>query len=160
MILNKTTEYALTVLGYMAISQEEIFPAEMLHQKLEIPRRYLRKLLTDLSKLGIIKSAKGRKGGFVFAKSMAEISLASIIQTVEGSEVMGNCILGHKNCNDEQPCVMHEIWLEAKSKMMDTLSNTTLQDLKDKKAAQTQLNGVLGIYSPSKLKTEELIQSI
>jgi Rrf2 family protein len=138
MILNKTTEYALTVLGYMSISQEQIFPAEMLHEKLEIPRRYLRKLLTDLSKLGIIKSAKGRKGGFVFAKPLSEITLASIIETVEGSEVMGNCILGHQICKEEQPCVMHEIWMEAKTKMMDTLSNTTLQDLKNKKAAQTQ----------------------
>jgi Rrf2 family iron-sulfur cluster assembly transcriptional regulator len=157
MNFNKTTEYALTVLGYMAISQEEIFPAEMLHEKLEIPRRYLRKLLTDLSKLGIIRSAKGRKGGFVFAKSISDISLAFIIQTVEGSEVMGNCLLGHQNCNELQPCVMHDIWLEGKSKMMDTLSNTTLQDLKDKKAAQTQLKGVIGIFSPSKLKAEELI---
>ena len=132
MILNKTTEYALTVLSYMAISENEISSAEFLHNKLEI-RRYLRRLMTDLSRLGFIRSSKGRKGGFVFAKPLEEISLASIIKTVEGAEVMGSCILGHQKCKEEQPCVMHETWVEAKTKMLDTLSNTTLYDLKEKK---------------------------
>ena len=136
MILNKTTEYALTILSYMAISREELFSAEILHIQLDIPRSYLRRLLTDLSKLGFIKSAKGRKGGFVFAKPLKEISLSQIIQTVEGSEVMSSCILGHNSCKEEKPCVMHETWLEAKTKMMDTLSGTTLLDLKRKKEAQ------------------------
>ena len=139
MILNKTTEYALSLLGYMAVSQNDIFSAEFLHDELDIPRRYLRKLLTDLSKLGFIRSAKGRKGGFVFAKPLEEITLASIINTVEGSEVMRSCILGHTKCNEEQPCVMHETWLEAKSKMLEALSNTSLYDLSLKKNNRTLL---------------------
>ena len=139
MILNKTTEYALSVLGYMAISQNDIFSAEFLHDELDIPRRYLRRLLTDLSKLGFIRSAKGRKGGFVFAKPLEEISLAFIINTVEGTEVMQSCILGHQKCKEEQPCVMHETWLEAKAKMMDALSNTTLSDLREKKKDRNQI---------------------
>ena len=136
MILNKTTEYALTVLSFMAINPEELSSAEYLHIQLDIPRRYLRKLLTDLSRLGFIRSEKGRKGGFVFAKPLEEISLSDIIQKVEGSEVMASCILGHHSCKEEQPCVMHETWLLAKKKMIDTLSNTTLYDLKKKKEAQ------------------------
>jgi Rrf2 family transcriptional regulator, iron-sulfur cluster assembly transcription factor len=133
MIFNKTTEYALSILGFMAIGQEEIFSAEYLHDELEIPRRYLRKLLTDLSRLGFIRSAKGRKGGFVFAMPLEEISLASIIQKVEGTEVNSSCIGGHQSCNENQPCVMHDIWVEAKTKMVDTLFNTTLLDLKNRK---------------------------
>lgn len=132
MILNKTTEYALTILSFMAVSEEEIFSAESLHERLEIPRRYLRKLLTDLSKHGFIASAKGRKGGFVFAKPLEEINLSLIIQTVEGMEVMENCLLGHRRCKEDQPCIMHETWLEARSKMLDILSNTTLRDLKER----------------------------
>jgi Rrf2 family transcriptional regulator, iron-sulfur cluster assembly transcription factor len=136
MILNKTTEYALTVLGHMAVSDEEIFSAEFLHDKLEIPRRYLRTLLTDLSKLGLIKSAKGRNGGFIFAKPLEEISLSYVIESVEGTTVMGSCILGHTKCNEDQPCVMHETWMEARSSMINTLSNTTLRDLKERKLAK------------------------
>jgi Rrf2 family iron-sulfur cluster assembly transcriptional regulator len=139
MILNKTTEYSLTILSYMAISEDITFSAEFLHEELDIPRLYLRKLLTQLSRLGFIKSSKGRKGGFVFAMPMDEISLAYIIRTVEGSEVMESCILGHLKCKEERPCVMHETWLEAKSKMMDTLANTTLHDLKIKKQIHNKI---------------------
>ena len=120
----------------MAVSEEGIFSAEYLHEKLEIPRRYLRKLLTELSKQGFICSEKGRKGGFVFAMPLEEISLSSIIQTVEGTDFMENCILGHQSCNEDQPCLIHETWLVAKSKMLDTLSNTSLKDLKEKSLAE------------------------
>lgn len=132
MILNKTTEYALTILGFMAVSEEEIFSAELLHERLEIPRRYLRKLLTDLSKHGYVTSAKGRKGGFVFAKPLEEINLSQIIKSIEGTEIFGNCLLGHHTCNENQTCVMHETWSEARSKMLETLSNTSLRDLKER----------------------------
>ncbi len=137
MILNKTTEYSLAVLGYMAVSQDDIFSAEFLHHELKIPRRYLRKLLTDLSKLGFILSTKGRNGGFAFARPLGEINLAAIIKTVEGSELMESCILGHQSCKEEQPCVMHETWLEAKTKMLEALSNTTLHDLRERKKAKS-----------------------
>lgn len=140
MILNKTTEYALAVLAHMAVSDEEIFSAELLHDKLDIPRRYLRTLMTDLSKLGLIKSAKGRNGGFIFAKPIGEISLSQVIEAVEGATVMGNCILGHTKCKEDQRCVMHESWIEARTSMINTLSNTTLHDLKERKKAQDNLN--------------------
>jgi DNA-binding IscR family transcriptional regulator len=45
---------------------------------------------------------------------------------------MKNCLLGFNECNVERPCVMHEIWLETKTKMVDTLKNTTLADLREK----------------------------
>jgi len=132
MILNKTTEYALTVLAFMAIGNESPISAEFLHEQLVIPRSYLRRLLTELSKQGFIRSSKGRKGGFVFARPLDEITLAMIINSQEGTEILGNCILGHLNCREDQPCVMHETWKEARTRMLETLSNTTLQDLKSK----------------------------
>ena len=132
MIFNKTTEYALSVLGFMAMSQDEVFSAEYLHEQLDIPRLYLRKILTELSKSGFVRSTKGRNGGFVFAKPLDEISLADIINKVEGTEVKENCIGGNSKCHAEQLCVMHEVWFEAKSKMVDTLSFTTLLELRNR----------------------------
>lgn len=132
MILNKTTEYALTVLGFMATRNENIYTAEYLHQQLNIPRRYLRSLLTDLSKHGFLKSSSGRNGGFVFAQELKEINLALVINKLEGIDAIGNCILGFSCCIVDKPCIMHEPWMEARSKMIETLTNTTLADLKEK----------------------------
>ncbi|MCX6238086.1 MAG: Rrf2 family transcriptional regulator [Bacteroidia bacterium] len=132
MILSKTTEYALSILSYMATRTDEVYSAEYLFNELKIPRSYLRRLLTGLSKFGFIKSSLGRKGGFVFAKDIKEISFYQIINTMEGADAMNTCLLGFSCCIVDHPCVMHDIWMEARSKMINTLSNTTLADLKEK----------------------------
>jgi len=132
MILNKTTEYALTILGFMATRNENMYSAEYLHKQLNIPRRYLRRILTDLSKHGFLKSTSGRNGGFVFARDLKEISLAMIINTIEGSDAIFTCILGFSCCIVDKPCIMHDSWMDARSKMVDILSNTSLADLKEK----------------------------
>jgi Rrf2 family transcriptional regulator, iron-sulfur cluster assembly transcription factor len=132
MILSKTTEYALTILGFMATRNEEMYSAEFLHQELNIPRRYLRRLLTDLSKHGFLASTKGRNGGFIFAKDLKEINFASIIEAMEGTDILNSCLLGFSCCLVDKPCVMHEAWMEASDKMKETLSNTSLADLRGK----------------------------
>jgi Rrf2 family protein len=132
MILNKTTEYALTILGFMATRNENMYSAEYLHKQLNIPRRYLRRLLTDLSKHGFLKSTSGRNGGFVFARDLNEISLARVINAMEGSGAIFTCILGFSCCIVDKPCIMHDTWMEARSKMVGILTNTTLADLKEK----------------------------
>jgi len=101
-------------------------------KQLNIPRRYLRRLLTDLSKHGFLKSTSGRNSGFVFARDLKEISLAKIINTIEGSDAIFTCILGFSCCNVYKPCIMHDSRMEARTKMVDILSNTSLADLKEK----------------------------
>ena len=132
MILNKTTRYALTVLGFMATRDEEKYSAEYLYEQLSIPKRYLRRLLTDLSRLGFISSAKGRNGGFVFAMPPEEISILRIINSLEEPDAMDKCILGFSCCIVVKPCAMHDQWVEARSKMSNTLTNTSLATLREK----------------------------
>lgn len=132
MILNKTTEYALTILGFMATRNENMYSAEHLHQQLNIPRRYLRRLLTDLASHGFLKSISGRNGGFAFARDLKEINLAMVIKELEGFDGINTCILGFRCCITDKPCIMHESWMAAQSKMIETLTNTTMADLKEK----------------------------
>jgi Rrf2 family transcriptional regulator, iron-sulfur cluster assembly transcription factor len=132
MILNKTTRYALTILGFMATRDEEMYSAEFLFEQLNIPRRYLRRLLTHLSGHGFIRSTKGRNGGFVFAKPPKEISFLNIIDALEEPGAMQTCLLGFSCCIIDKPCAMHDQWIEAQTKMTDTLANTSLADLREK----------------------------
>jgi Rrf2 family protein len=117
MILNKTTEYALTLLGFMATRNEPVYSAETLHLELKVPRRYLRKLLTDLSKHGFLKSTKGRIGGFVFARKLEDIHLLQVIEALEGQQMTNRCILGFSCCIVDKPCIMHNMWKEATDKL-------------------------------------------
>lgn len=139
MILAKTTEYSLAILGFMATRDEASYSAEYLHEQLKIPRRYLRKLLTELSRHGYLTSLKGRNGGFIFAKNLREINFADIIETLEKTKIGSRCIMGFTCCMVDKPCLMHDSWTEATEKLRDTLAATNLADLREKYLADKKI---------------------
>ena len=129
MILTKTTEYAVRVLAYMAKEKDQLLSAKYLHEQLQIPYKYLTRLMTDLAKNGYLVSVKGRDGGFRIIKDLKEISLANIVQSVEGMDSFNACILGFHECSSENPCAMHFVWEGNKKQLLKTLKTTTLNDL-------------------------------
>jgi len=133
MNFTKTTEYALRILSLMATEDMKLFPADYFHRRLDIPQRYLRRLMTNLTKSGLIESCRGRNGGFVFARNPSSIYIADIIIAVEGSVSINPCIMGFKECALQNPCPMHNLWEETKNSMMEILTTVSLADMKKTK---------------------------
>ena len=131
MNFSKTTAYALSTLSFLADHEGEKFSAKQLHMKLEIPWPYLRQLLTSLSKSGFIESIQGRNGGFILKRSADQITLAEIVDAVEGLDVLDTCIMGFKKCPFNHTCAMHETWVTVKESIVNILKNTTLDQLKE-----------------------------
>lgn len=129
MNFSKTSKYALRILGYMARNESALYSAQQLHNEIDVPEKYLRRLLTDLSKSGFIKSTQGRNGGFSFSRSISEIFLSEIVDAIDGLESISGCILGYESCAFNHTCPMHEIWEETKRNVIETLSNTSLKDI-------------------------------
>jgi len=129
MFLNKTTKYAISLLAYMANSPDQLYSAETLHKELNIPRRYLRLLLTDLGKHGFIESTRGRNGGFKLSRDSKKTSVAQVIDALEGLENYDRCFFGIRNCVNDNPCAMHHAWSDTRSTLMQTLEKTSLFDL-------------------------------
>lgn len=71
MKLSKTSEYALRILIFMAKEPEQLYTAKQLVEELNVSDKYLRRLMTDLSKSGFIRSVQGRDGGYMFIKTRA-----------------------------------------------------------------------------------------
>lgn len=129
MNFSKTTSYAISVLSFLASHEGEKYSAKKLNEILEIPWPYLRQLLTSLSKSGFIFSTQGRNGGFQLSKPADQIVLAEIIDSVEGLNVLGTCIMGFKQCPFNHTCAMHEVWEETRNSILKVLNNTTLDQL-------------------------------
>ena len=129
MNFSKTTSYAISVLSFLAKHEGDKYSAKRLNEKLEIPWPYLRQLLTSLSKSGFIFSTQGRNGGFQLKKKADQIVLAEIIDSVEGLNVFGTCIMGFKQCPFDHTCAMHEVWDETRNSILNVLNNTTLDQL-------------------------------
>ena len=130
MNFSKTTSYALSVLSFLADHESEKFSAKKLNEALEIPWPYLRQLLTKLSKSGFIYSTQGRNGGFQLQKPADQIFLADIIDSTEGLNVLGTCIMGFKKCAFNHTCAMHEVWEDTRANILKILNTTSLDQLK------------------------------
>ncbi len=130
MNFSKTTSYALSVLSFLADHESEKFSAKKLNVELEIPWPYLRQLLTKLSKSGFILSTQGRNGGYQLQKTADQIYLADIIDSTEGLNVLGTCIMGFKKCPFNHTCAMHEVWVETRANILKVLDTTSLDQLR------------------------------
>ncbi len=76
MILSKTSTYVLRILNFIAAQEHALYKATMLDDELDIPDKYLRRLLTQLTAHGSIKSILGRSGGYTINKDLSQIYLS------------------------------------------------------------------------------------
>lgn len=133
MRLSKTSEYAIRILSFMAKNEGDLFTAKYLIEKLKISDKYLRRLMTNLSKAGLIISTQGINGGYSFARKADKIFISEIIDAVEGYEKYLSCILGFSTCSDENPCSMHKVWAKTRDELLKTFNETSLTQLGNNK---------------------------
>lgn len=129
MILSNTSEYALRILIYMGKDVQRLYSAKQLVEALKISDKYLRRLMTDLAKSGIIASVQGRDGGYVIAKRPEEIKLADIIEAIEGMDKYTGCLLGFENCSDENPCALHSSLGPIREEFLRVFTHKSINDL-------------------------------
>ena len=129
MKLSKTSEYALRILIYMAQAPDQLYTAKQLVKELKVSDKYLRRLMTDLSKSGFIRSIQGRDGGYTFIKSPDDIMLYDIIDSVEGMDKLNGCLLGFEKCSSTNPCAMHYLWVDVRTDLNKVFRETRLSDM-------------------------------
>lgn len=99
MKVSKSTAYALHALMDMVRHITELPAASDGIAKAEgIPSSYLAKIFRRLVKAGIVRSVKGRRKGYVFARPPEEISLLDMFEAIEGKALFDDCLLKHCEC--------------------------------------------------------------
>lgn len=130
-MLSKSSKYAIKAVIYLAVhsdAKRKILVRDM-HEEVKVSESYLAKLLQDLSRHGIISSAKGRGGGFYLSEENAQRTLMDIVKVIDGEEGIHACVLGISSCNAENPCVIHHLVGPSKMAFNHTLETTTLRGL-------------------------------
>ena len=129
MKFQKTTEYAIRVMVYLAKYKEERFSANRLHQDLKIPYKYLGRLMSKLSAAGLVDVLPGKLGGYQVQRDLNSIYLYQIAGLVEGLDNYERCVLGFSECTDSNPCSLHKYWMKHREGIKEMLYNTSLADL-------------------------------
>lgn len=94
-----------------------------------ISEKYLEQIANRLHKAGLVKTVRGRKGGYLLDKSESEIMLSKIIEILEGPICVVDCVVKPDLCRRSSLCSARDIWSALSDKIAETLSQYTLADL-------------------------------
>jgi len=92
---------------------------------------YLEQLFRKLRIAGIVKSVRGRNGGYVYAVHPHDISIKHIMNAVEENLDATNCA-GTSSCHAGQQCNSHKLWDDLNSVVNEFLSDISIADLAEK----------------------------
>lgn len=130
MIYTKTGEYAIRAILFLARQPKEaLIMSSEIAEKEEIPAHYLAKILQRMAKYGYVDSFKGRGGGFKITELAKKSSILEIVERVEGPVINLKCITGLKECDEENPCPLHEEWSELRNRIYNLISSRTVQEV-------------------------------
>lgn len=126
-----TTEYAIRGVAELASRAEpgQSVLLDELVKGTDLPRDFLAKVFQRLVKAGILRSAKGRGGGFSLPRPAHQISLMDLVTAIDGPQRMDRCVLGLSRCNDHMPCAQHDLYKPIRQRLNAYLETTTVADL-------------------------------
>jgi Rrf2 family protein len=131
-MLSQKARYALHALIVLAEhgSGEPMLIADIAHQA-NLPRKFLEQILVDLKKRGIVRSMRGRAGGYLLGRPAKEISFAEIIRAIDGPLALSPCVSATayqkcEDCEDERTCAIRKVLLAARDATAAVLEARTL----------------------------------
>lgn len=99
-------------------------------EEINSPLPYTAKILQQLVRGGILSSKKGPNGGFYMEKSVLKtMTLATIVETIDGDSIYTGCGLGLTKCNENRPCPMHDGFKAIRQDLRNMLENMKVEEL-------------------------------
>lgn len=89
MTISNKAKYGVRIMMYMATSSKPTTTVQMIYNIEDVSKRYLEQIFSDLKKRGLVKSIKGKHGGYFIAKELHDISVFDIFEAVEGNVPLG-----------------------------------------------------------------------
>jgi len=97
-------------------------------QRQDISEKYLWQIANGLKTAGLISAVSGAGGGYVLNKSPQEISVADILEALEGEINLAPCVKLSAICSRKAECISREVWRELNAKLTEVMRAMTLSD--------------------------------
>ena len=138
MMFSTKAEYGVRVMVELARrAGEDPIPLAEIAAHGELPLAYLEHLVARLRKAGLVDSRRGSRGGYLLARPAGEITMAEVIEALEGSIAPIECIsqgsdgsiVCSRESGAEHPCPTKLLWTRVRFSIVSTLAETTLAEL-------------------------------
>ena len=90
---------------------------------------YVQQLMIRLVDAGLVRSHRGRAGGFTLARAPQEITVKEVILATEGAFELAPCVDLRLVCPRSEVCPAHLLWARATTLVNDLFEGTSIADL-------------------------------
>ncbi len=128
--VSRRTDYAVRVLLYLAIHEGE--GPRLMQQvadEMLIPLPFVKRIVADLVRAGLVKSQRGSQGGLWIARSSEEITLLDIVEACNEPIEVSPCIDDPDFCPLSSDCPVRKQWARLRAVMRNTLKSVTIAQL-------------------------------
>lgn len=136
-MFSKTCEYAIRALLFIAQKTRENKKAgtKEIAREIDSPEYFIKKILQDLSRKGLVQSLKGPHGGFYFNEESLKTSLSEIVRAVDGDKIFSGCAMGLRQCSEQTPCPLHNEFRFIRAEINRMLDQSTLGEFAESLAS-------------------------
>ncbi len=129
--LTRKTEYGLIAMCHLARIGRKVVSARDIAEEHGVPLALLMNVMKKLNRAGLINSVRGARGGYVLNTAPNEVSLARLIESVEGPVNLVRCTSTREDrrCGLTQSCTIRRSVVKVHLKLRQFLDEVTIADL-------------------------------
>lgn len=128
--LSKKADYALIALTDLASSPSQTSSsAREIAERYDVPVELMAKILQRLAKLGMVASHHGTRGGYYLSRLASQISVADVIQSIDGPIMVTACSDDDESCEQYTKCNVRDPLWRLKERIVQSLAAFTISEL-------------------------------
>lgn len=131
--VSEAASLALHTACVLAANPDKVITTTEIASALQVSENHLSKVLQRMAKVGLVKSIRGPKGGFMLNRLPDEVTLLEVYEAIEGPLAQTTCLLDRPVCVGQ--CILGSLLLNVNSQIRDYFASTKL-------SALSSLNGV------------------
>lgn len=130
MQITRQSEYAIKIiLELSGLPKGEFVQSRTVSIRQDLPERFLNKIVQILNRTGLVETRRGMQGGIRLAVRPEAITIANVIEAVEGDITINPCLDQNYHCTNQPACRVHRILKRAQAALLAELNRETFADL-------------------------------
>ncbi len=126
--ISEAASLGMHAMGLLSTRPDGPVSARMAADRLGVSEAHLSKVLQRLTKVGLLNSTRGPKGGFRLTREPESVTLLEVFEAIEGPVEPANCLFGIPLCDGES-CVLGKVIVDVNNTLFEYLGRKTLADI-------------------------------
>lgn len=149
MKISAKARYGLRILLDVALHETHARPRTIkeIADAQGISEKFISRIVVPLRERGMIKSERGKLGGFRLAQAPSDITLLAVIETLQGPISLVDCVADKAGCVRSGTCVARSVWTDVNTAVRAVLRGMTLETVLERVRGGTSVPSALAEYS-------------